>query len=109
MPRVDRNAAYQRIRATVDSIPSGRVATYGQIAHEAGLPGRARQVGFALRHLPTGSTLAWHRVLNARGEISPRGGDGHEDLQRARLIDEGVEFDHRGRVDLRRFAWHPDP
>ena len=103
----DRNAAYQRIYATVDSIPRGRVATYGQVAREAGLAGHARQVGYALRHLPAGSALAWHRVLNARGEISARAGRGSEGRQYERLLAEGVEFDPRGRVELRRFAWNP--
>ena len=105
MPSADRNAAYQRIYATVDAIPRGRVATYGQVAREAGLEGHARQVGYALRHLPEGSALPWHRVVNARGEISSRGGGGGEALQRERLRAEGVELDRQRRVDLRRFGW----
>lgn len=95
----------REIYRVVSSIPSGRVATYGQVATLAGLPRRARQVGYALHALPGGSPVPWHRVVNARGEISPRGaGPGHLE-QRARLEAEGVAFDPRGRIDLTRFQW----
>ena len=99
------DSAYQRIWATVDSIPRGRVATYGQIAREAGLPGRARQVGYALRNLPDGSEIPWHRVLNAAGEVAPRGRPEDEELQRGLLRAEGVRFTERGRVPLAEFRW----
>ena len=92
------SALYQRIWATVDAIPRGCVASYGEIASEAGLEGRARLVGRALRLLPDGSRLPWHRVVNARGEISHRGDPVAERAQRARLEREGVRFDARGRV-----------
>ena len=86
-------------------IPRGRVATYGGIAELAGLEGHARQVGYALHDLPANSGLPWHRVINAKGEISPRtAGDSHE-LQRMLLEAEGVEFDLAGRIDLKRFRW----
>ncbi len=103
----DERSDYQRIYAMVDSIPRGCVATYGQIAEEAGLPGHARQVGYAMRHLPEGTALPWHRVINAKGEISPRPGSGYPS-QRRLLRAEGVRFDRRGRVDLKRFGWKPD-
>ena len=96
---------YAQIWSTIRKIPRGRVATYGQIAELAGLEGHARQVGYALHNLPARSDVPWHRVVNARGEISPRGaGDSHE-LQKFLLEEEGVEFDLRGRMDLKRFQW----
>jgi methylated-DNA-protein-cysteine methyltransferase related protein len=95
---------YQRIYRAVRRIPRGRVATYGQVAELAGLEGHARQVGYALHALPAGSSVPWHRVINARGEISlPRGSDSRE-LQRLMLEAEGVKFDG-GRVDLQRYGW----
>ncbi len=95
----------KRIYAAVKRIPRGRVATYGQIATIAGLNGHARQVGYALHDLPDGNDIPWHRVINARGEISPRSaGDSHE-LQRMLLEAEGVEFDLAGRVALKRYRW----
>ena len=96
---------YELIWSVVRKIPRGRVATYGQIAELAGLEGHARQVGYALHHLPDGLGIPWHRVINAQGEVSPRtGGDSHE-LQRMLLEAEGVTFDKRGRVDLKKFRW----
>ncbi|MDH3687731.1 MAG: MGMT family protein [Myxococcales bacterium] len=99
--------AYRSIYAAVRRVPKGRVATYGQIATAAGLPGRARQVGYALHALPTGSDVPWQRILNARGEVSDRSVPGVESIQRAILEAEGVVFDARGRVDLTRFRWSP--
>lgn len=96
---------YELVWKTVRNIPRGRVATYGQIAELAGLEGHARQVGYALHNLPERNDVPWHRVINAKGEISPRSaGDSHE-LQRMLLEAEGVEIDLRGRIDLRRYRW----
>lgn len=87
----------------VRKVPRGRVASYGQIAELAGFGGHARQVGYALHALPEGSRVPWHRIVNAKGEISPRSaGDSHE-LQRMLLEAEGVTFDGRGRVERRYF------
>jgi len=84
----------------VRRIPRGRVSTYGVVAALAGLEGHARQVGYALHDLPPRSGVPWHRVINAKGEISARSsGDSHE-LQRMLLEAEGIEFDLVGRVDL---------
>ena len=96
---------YELIWRVVRKIPRGRVATYGQVAELAGLEGHARQVGYALHNLPERSGVPWHRVINAKGEISPRSaGDSHE-LQRLLLEAEGVDIDLRGRIDLARFRW----
>lgn len=95
---------YARIYAVIAKIPRGRVATYGQVAALAGLPGRARQVGYALHALPPGSPIPWQRVINARGEISLSGESAAR--QRALLAAEGVELDG-GRVSLARYTWRP--
>jgi methylated-DNA-protein-cysteine methyltransferase related protein len=94
-----------RIYAAVTSIPPGRVATYGQVAEAAGLPGRARLVGRALRELPDDSAVPWHRVVGAGGRISPRGDGAGELEQRLLLADEGVAFAASGRIRLAQFAW----
>ena len=96
----------ERILATVDSIPRGRVSTYGRIAAEAGLGRGARQVGAALRNLPSGRGVPWHRALNATGKSSVDAAAGVA-RQRALLEAEGVVFSASGRVDLKRFGW-PD-
>ena len=104
-PVARRHPSYERIYAVVKRIPAGRVATYGQIAALAGLPGHARQVGYALNKTPAGRALPWHRVLNARGECSLPGSGGDE--QRRLLRREGVALSREGRVDLKRFQWRP--
>lgn len=86
----------------MEAIPRGRVASYGQIATLAGLPGRARLVGRVLSHLPPGSEVPWQRVVNARGEISLPDDAGAR--QRRLLESEGVSFSASGRIDLRRFG-----
>lgn len=97
--------SYQRIYEVVRRIPRGRVATYGQVAALAGLPGHARQVGYALHALPDGTTVPWHRVVNASGGISARATPGAELVQQQLLADEGVELNARGRVVLQRVRW----
>lgn len=96
-----------RIYTVVESIPHGSVVTYGQVAAMAGAPRHARQVGYALHDLPEGSPLPWHRVVNAKGEISQRREPGCDEVQRTKLEAEGIEF-HKGRVDLDRYRWEPD-
>lgn len=101
------NDAYRRIWSVVRMVPRGRVVTYGQVAALAGLPGRARQVGYAMHALPTGTTVPWQRVVNAAGRVSRRRVFGGELTQRMLLIAEGVRFDGRGRIDLERYRWRP--
>jgi methylated-DNA-protein-cysteine methyltransferase-like protein len=103
--------SYEAIYRVVAAIPPGTVATYGQVAVLAGLPGHARQVGYALHSLPDDLDLPWQRVINAKGEVSLRSPDsapGREGYQRHLLEEEGIEFDLSGRVDLKRFGWDPD-
>ena len=92
---------YARIYRVVRRIPKGRVATYGQIAELVGRVG-PRQVGYAL-HALKDDRVPWQRVINAKGEISLRDAA----WQRARLEAEGVAFDERGRVDLKKYRWRP--
>lgn len=103
----ERSASYRRIYAAARRVPRGSVATYGQIADLAGLPGHARQVGYALHALREEDDVPWHRIINARGEVSPRSEPGMDDVQRVLLEQEGVTFDARGRVDLSAAQWKP--
>jgi methylated-DNA-protein-cysteine methyltransferase-like protein len=81
------------------------VATYGQVARVSGLPGHARQVGYALRALSDGSAVPWHRVINAQGAVSPRADASWTGVQRRMLEAEGVTFGPDGKVSLERFQW----
>lgn len=99
--------SYQEIYDVVRRIPPGRVATYGQVASLAGLPGHARQVGYALHALPENSAVPWHRVVNAKGGISARAVPGAELVQRNLLVHEGVRLNARGQVSLAQVRWTP--
>jgi len=98
---------WKAVYRVVRRIPAGRVATYGQVAALAGMPGAARQVGWALHASKEEDDVPWQRVINARGEISPRAFHEIQDLQRSLLQSEGVDFNQNGRVDLARFSWQP--
>jgi methylated-DNA-protein-cysteine methyltransferase-like protein len=107
---VNPKSSYARIYAAVGRVPKGRVATYGQIAGEAGLPGQARLVGYALSALPEGSRLPWHRIVNAAGKISLRTGADHrpmDRIQRFLLEREGVRFGGTGAIPLTVYRWRP--
>jgi len=87
----------QRILACVESIPPGRVMTYGDVAEFVGTRA-VRMVGQVLAH--DGGTVPWHRVMRADGSCA-------EHLyseQRQRLLSEGVRF-NGDRVDLASSRW----
>jgi len=105
----ERSDTYRRVYAVVRRIPRGRVATYGQVARLAGFPRHARLVGYALHSLneerAADRNVPWQRVVNAKGEISPRTWPGGDEVQRAALEEEGIEFDGRGRIRLAVYQW----
>ena len=68
-----RAEGWSPVYRVVRRIPCGQVATYGQVAAMAGMPRAARQVGWALNALDAGDDVPWHRVINAKGEVSTRG------------------------------------
>ncbi len=84
---------FKRIYNIVNVIPSGKVATYGQIAALVGYGMPARIVGFALHGLPDGYDIPWHRVINSKGKISySTSRNEHDSLQKKLLENEGVRF-----------------
>ncbi len=100
----------------VRQIPPGKVSTYGQIAGLIPPPGGmnlrdydafgARWVGGAMAACPP--DVPWQRVINSQGKISLRPGGGHE-VQRKLLEEEGIVFDERERVDLKKYRWEGPP
>jgi methylated-DNA-protein-cysteine methyltransferase-like protein len=80
----------EAVEEVVRALEPGEIATYGEIAEEAGYPGAARGVG---RVMATSDGLPWWRVVAANGRLVP----GHEDEHVRRLADEGVAVEN-GRV-----------
>ena len=87
---------FQCVYAVVERIPFGKVVSYGDIARAIGAPGRARFVGFAMRHCP--EHLPWHRVVMSDGTVT--GGD-FAPVRRMLLEAEGIPFFPDGRVDMK--------
>ena len=96
---------YKPIYEIIRLIPSGKVATYGQISEIVGYC-TARMVGYAVSSIPLSSVIPWQRVINYKGEISLRSsGSGGELVQQKLLESEGVKFDQAGRTDLEQYRW----
>ena len=94
----------EKVIRIIRNIPSGTVATYGQIAQYAGDPRGARQVSYILHALSDREHLPWHRVINSKGGISLKPKHGYE-LQKQLLVREGIVFGDDDRIDLKRFGW----
>lgn len=107
MAETNKQLLYALVYETVNDIPPGKVATYGQIAKLIGLPRHARHVGFALSNLDADSTVPWHRVVNAQGRTHPRHG-GKPSFQRQLLESEGIVFTDSGRIPLKVYQWLPN-
>jgi methylated-DNA-protein-cysteine methyltransferase-like protein len=97
----------EKIWQVVHHIPPGKVASYGQVAKMAGLPGYARYVGHTMKVLPAGTKLPWFRVVNAGGRISFEQGSTQYCLQKSLLESEGIVFIN-GRFSLRKYGWNQD-
>jgi len=97
----------KRVWHTVKIIPPGKVASYGQIADLAGLPGRARLVGKSLGLAPKEMKLPWYRVLRSNGQLAFKKGSDSAEKQKGLLQQENVVV-LNNRVKLKEFGWQPD-
>ncbi len=89
---------FEAIYMVVQSIPRGKVASYGQVARLAGNPRLSRVVGYALHVNPDPGHIPCYRVVNRFGEVSSAFAFGGGNAQRDMLLADGVEFDENGRV-----------
>jgi methylated-DNA-protein-cysteine methyltransferase-like protein len=101
---------YRAIYAVVRRIPAGQVATYGQVAELAGIPGGGRVAGAAMKVASPGDRLPWQRVIGkagpSRGRIAIHDPFGAA-TQRQLLGKEGIEIGDSGLVALDRYGWLP--
>jgi methylated-DNA-protein-cysteine methyltransferase related protein len=97
----------EKVIRIIQSIPAGKVMTYGQVASAAGSPRAARQVVRILHSMSDKYNLPWHRVINSKGEI----GFQNEEMfftQKTLLQSEGIEFEDEKKISLNRFIWQTD-
>lgn len=94
----------ERVIKIIKNIPEGKVMTYGQIARLAGSPRGARQVVRVLHSLSAKYNLPWHRVINAKGELTIKDYD-LRSLQKLYLQNEGVEFLNEYSINLPKCQW----
>ncbi len=94
----------QIIIEILKNVPYGKVSTYGQVATLAGSPKSARLVVRLLHSSTKKHDLPWHRIINSKGFISLKPGNGYE-LQKSMLESEGVILSQKGKIDLSRFLW----
>ena len=99
---------FEKIYEIVKQIPSGRVATYGQIAALAGNPRMSRIVGYALHVNPQPGIVPCHRVVNRFGGMASGFAFGGPEAQAAALEAEGVSVGADFTVDLSVYLWDPD-
>jgi methylated-DNA-protein-cysteine methyltransferase related protein len=95
----------KKVLQRIKSIPSGRVATYKQIAELAGKPQGSRGVAWILHSCSITYKLPWHRVLNSQGQISFEIGSHNFRQQKKLLEKEGVVFNSNGKLSLTQFQW----
>lgn len=98
---------FDKVYEAVKKIPKGKVASYGAVAAMAGNPRAARAVGWALHVNPDPQNIPCYRVVTVRGEVSSAFAFGGENVQRALLREDGVEFDGYGRVKPEYFYGEP--
>ena len=103
----DTQQKYRQIWQTIQAIPAGKVASYGKIADLAGLPGRARLVGKALREAPKDMKLPWYRVLKSSGHLAFPIGSEYFERQKALLQEENIPVTG-SKVPLKQVGWEPD-
>ncbi|MGO4180500.1 MGMT family protein [Paenibacillus sp. MCAF9] len=97
----------QRVVSIIKAIPEGTVMTYGQVAELAGNRRGARQVVRVLHSLSGIYNLPWHRVVNAKGEISIQEEESRY-MQIFYLKEEGVSASEDGRIDLEKYRYNPE-
>lgn len=91
---------FERIYDVVKKIPSGKVATYGQVATAAGNPRWSQVVGYALHSNPSPGEIPCHRVVRRDGRVAQSFAFGGENVQRMLLEGEGVSFIDEFTVDM---------
>jgi len=103
----DAAALCARVYALVRACPSGRVTTYGALGKALGHPRGARMIGWVMNETPDRLEVPAQRVIAKDGTLTGGWAFGGVEAMRALLVGEGVEFDERGRAQMKRHEWDP--
>ena len=93
-----------RVYRFLQTIPRGKVATYGQIAAHLGNRNLARAVGNILHSNPDPGSFPCHRVVNSKGMVAANFAFGGGEAQRKLLEQEGIVFENDGHIDLKKYG-----
>lgn len=94
----------ERVYEFLQTIPRGKVATYGQIAESLGNKNLARAVGNILHSNRDPGSFPCHRVVNGRGQVAANFAFGGGAAQRELLEQEGIVFKTDGSIDLEKYG-----
>lgn len=94
----------EKVYAYLETIPKGKVTTYGRLAEQLGNKKLARVVGNVLHHNPDPGRYPCHRVVNSKGCLAEHYAFGGAAAQRKRLEEEGIAFEENGTVDLQKYG-----
>ncbi|PLT36044.1 MGMT family protein [Bacillus sp. V5-8f] len=89
----------------IQSVPEGKVMTYGQVARLAGSPRGARQIVRILHSMSDKYSLPWHRIVNSKGQVAIKDNESNA-LQKFLLEKEGIEI-KAGHIDLVLYQFNP--
>ena len=99
---------FKRVYEVVETIPAGRVTSYGAIAEYLGSKGSARMVGWAMnnshqqpRNIPA------HRVVNRNGLLTGKQHFGGQDVMKELLESEGIMIEDNQIINFDQVFWHP--
>jgi methylated-DNA-protein-cysteine methyltransferase related protein len=96
-----------KIIKLVQTIPAGKVVSYGQVATALGMPRAARLVGQAMSKMEDTPDFPWWRVLNNKGYISIRGNEfATKRLQKELLEAEGIEVDSDFTLEIDKYRFY---
>ncbi|MCM1326658.1 MAG: MGMT family protein [Bacteroidales bacterium] len=96
---LDDDLVYE-ILSVVEEIPTGNVATYGQIARLIGRDKNSRLVGRVMSMAGYYGQYPCHRVVNHAGRLVPGWRE-----QKFLLESEGITMKDESHVDLKKYQW----
>lgn len=96
--------SFEKVYEIVVKIPKGKVSTYKQIAKLIGIK-NPRLIGYYLHKNSDPKTIPCHRVIKSNGTLAKGYAYGGMKKQKEILEKEGIAFDRKGIVDLKKYLF----